>query len=143
MMRANYGFAGKLIECASEALRNSACVDEDKCGGALVDDLQKTRVNRLPDGGALWSLRCWAAGLFFDLADTRHVFDGDFDAKFEGFACACVHDGYRAVRQRAWVSAAVGFTGGFHKHGGGLSVCLGLVGAFFTTARGGRWYVCA
>ena len=62
-----------------------------------ANDLKQARVDGLPDGGALGTLRGGAGGGVLDFAESGHVFDGAFDGEFECFAGAGVDDGDRAV----------------------------------------------
>ena len=85
--------AGEFVDGACEALGDAAGVDEKDGASVLVDDFEQAGVDALPDAGALGALAGWAAGSVLDFAEAGHVFDGDLDGEFEGFACAGVDDG--------------------------------------------------
>src|SRR5580692_2429359 len=54
-------------------------------------------MNRTPDWGTDGTLRCGTTGERVDVVQTRHVFDGDFDAEVETLEFTGADDGHGAI----------------------------------------------
>ena len=81
MVGAGDGFAGEFVECAGQTLGHLAAVDEENCGVALANQLEKTGMNRVPDGDAAGHLRGRAAGDFLHGIEARHIFNWNFNSQ--------------------------------------------------------------
>ena len=97
MVRAGDRLAGKIVECAGQALGYPARIHEDQRGGTAANDLQQPGMNALPDGGALWLLRIRCGRLVHGRAQAGHVLDRDLDFQLERLARAGIHDGHGPV----------------------------------------------
>ena len=90
---ANDIFTSQLIDSPGETLGDLTAVDEEDGGVALTDDLKQARMNGVPEGDALGSLRGRAGGDLFYVGQASHVFNGNFDAQLELLWSAGVDDG--------------------------------------------------
>ena len=97
MVCADERFAGKIVERAGKTLRYLAAVDEKDGGPARANQLQQTRMNRIPQRNAARWLGFCAIGDDFGLGEARHVFHGNFYAELKALECACIDDGDGAV----------------------------------------------
>ena len=118
-------FTCKIVQRSCESFRNAAGVDEDERGGALANDLQQARMNRLPDGGALRALRCRAARNLFNLAKLGHVFDGDFDLQVEELSSSGVDDGDGTIDRASGIGWCGRILCYFHQNFGDFTFDIG------------------
>jgi hypothetical protein len=81
VMGSRYRFTCEVVEGPGEALGYLAAVDEQDGGIALADELEKARVDGVPDRDAAGYLRSRARGDFLHGLEAGHIFNRNFNSK--------------------------------------------------------------
>ena len=95
MVRVDELFTRELVECAREALGETARVHEDERRSVRADELEDLRMDRRPDRRALHRGHR-SRGNLGRLPEAGHVFDRHLDAKLEGLLTAGVEHAHRS-----------------------------------------------
>ena len=71
--------AGKIVERASQPLRNLPAVDEEDGGMTLPNEFQQPRMNCVPDRYPARCLRSWPGRDFLHCLEARHILNWNFN----------------------------------------------------------------
>ena len=98
VVRPDERLAGQLVQRAGQPLREPPAVHEDQRRAVRANQLQKTRVNRRPDGWPRVADRDGPAGDFVRGCQPCHILDRHLNAERQRLLLAGIDDGHRPVR---------------------------------------------
>ena len=97
MMRSRNRLPRQLIQRAGQPLRHLPAVYKQNRRGPLANNLQQTRMNRIPDRNPLRRLRCRPGRNLLHLPQPRHVLHRHFNPQLQLLPRASIHNRHRPI----------------------------------------------